>query len=219
MDGIPAINCGLLILVLGIRVRKACRNLQVFFAIKQLQPYLMKRFIFLLSIALFSCQQKDIHDPAAYLTVSEKDKLIGSVVRYISKPPKGVDNKAKFNASFDEYYLEKTSELRLERLYKKDDTYYFLITQPAPSVVEKRNATGGKLTVDQNGNLRYYEEVFRTWKMSRDTLQKRSSFLFHKMVEDEALNNYYPAITGDQYIEFPDSRTFFDVQDRQWETK
>jgi hypothetical protein len=182
--------------------------------------YFMKRFLFLLLTVLFAdCQKKDLYDPTVYLTISEKDKLIESVVRYISKPPKGVGNEAKFNASYNEYYQEKASQLGLERLYKKDETLYFLITQPAASVVEKRNATGGKLIVDQQGNLRLYEEIFRTWKMVPDTLQKRSTLLFEKMVRNEALNHYYPEITGDQYIEFPDEKTYFDVANREWKTK
>jgi hypothetical protein len=179
----------------------------------------MKPVIFLLFITLSACQQKDLYDPATYLTSSEKDKLIESVVRYISKPPQGVSDDAKFNASFNEYYMEKASKLKLERLYKKNETFYFLITQPAASVVEKRNATGGKLTVDRDGKIFSYEEIFRTWKMLPDTLQKRSSFLFEKMVSGEALNNYYPEITGDQYIEFPDERTYFNATERQWKTK
>jgi len=73
--------------------------------------------------------------------------------------------------------------------------------------------------LNDDGSIGEYEEVFRTWKMVPDTLKKRSSFLFDKMVKGESLEPYYTIVTGDKYIEFPDERTYYDKSVREWKTK
>jgi hypothetical protein len=70
-----------------------------------------------------------------------------------------------------------------------------------------------------DGSLRYYEEVFRTWKMPENVLNERYPVLFDKMVKGESLEPYYSKNKGDQYIEFPDDRFYFDAQTRTWNDK
>jgi len=180
---------------------------------------LMIRVLFCSLLIFTACQEKNPYDPNQYLSTTEKEKLIDVIVRYASKAPQGVGNSEKFNNDFDEYYREKASQLRLQWLYQKDDDFYFLITQPAPSLTEKRNATGGIINLDKDGRVKYYEEVFRTWKMIPDTLARRGYYLFDKMVKGESLEKYLPASAGDQYAEFPDDRTYFDIATLEWRMK
>ncbi len=87
-------------------------------------------------------------------------------------------------------------------------------------MVDKRVATGGRFKVTTNGKLDEYEEVFRTWKMVPDTLKERSLFLFDKLVKGEALDSYETRnSSGIEYIEFPDEKTYFDKDAKQWKTK
>ena len=142
-----------------------------------------------------------------------------TVIRYVAKPPENISELEKFNSKYDSYYLQRASQSKLEQYYVDDKQHYFLISQPAPSLMEKRHATGGKMILDDRGNLLEYEEVFRTWKLIPDTLKRRSYLLFDKMVKREPLTAYLTKNSSIEYIEFPDDNSFYDKTSRRWKSK
>ena len=156
----------------------------------------------------------------SHLTVVKQDEIMDKIIRYMAKPPEGISFEERFYKGYDDHYLDQRRIHRLDAYYIDDQTHYFMVSRVAPSLTEKRVAIGGKLMLDGNGKLSYYEEVFRTWKMPPDTLSTRSAFLFDKMVSGEDLTPYYSSHSGNaDYIEFPDDRTYFDVEKRMWRTK
>jgi hypothetical protein len=52
--------------------------------------------------------------------------------------------------------------------------------------------------------------------MIPDILKNRSYLLFDRMVKGESLEPYLTKSAGDQYIEFPDDKVFYDVENRRW---
>jgi hypothetical protein len=172
-----------------------------------------------LTAMLISCTTKDNYDPNKYLNSLDKDKFVSNVIRYSVKAPEGVNDKMKFDPKYNSYYLDKASRAKLERYYPVNGEIFFLLSQPAPSLTEKRNATGGRAKFSADGNLIQYEEIFRTWKMIPDTLKRRSYLLFDKMVKDESLEPYLTKSAGDQYIEFPDNKVFYDIENRRWSVR
>lgn len=161
----------------------------------------------------------DDYDPDKSLSPPERDKLKMTIIRYVAKSPENVTDADRFKSEHDPYYQQRASRCILEQYFKKGDTQYFLVTQPAPSLVEKRHATGGMLVLNEDGRIEKYEEIFRTWKMVPDTLRQRSYFLFDKMVKGESLERYSSQVTGDKYIEFPDQHTYYDKAKREWMTR
>lgn len=179
----------------------------------------MRNFWALIVISvLSSCQpQESRYDPNNRLDPKEKQAIITTLVRYAVGKPKNVTDEQKFNVMYDSFYLAQARKIKLEHYYPKGEDFYFLISKPAPSLVEKRNATGGRFRLDDRSELIEYEEIFRTWKMVPDTLRRRSYFLFNKMVEGESLDPWYTKNSGGvEYIEFPDDVNSFDVQSRKW---
>lgn len=183
----------------------------------------MKRFLVFLALTawiLSSCSFQKDYNPDAHLTVEQQDSLMERIIRYVGRTPDGVSPGDRFSPTHDKHYADQRSIHRLDALYKDDDTYYFLVSRIAPSLAEKRVAIGGKLNMDKDMRITYYEEIFRTWKMEPDSLVKRSIFLFDKMVNAENLEPYYSSRSGNtDYIEFPDDRTYFDTEQRIWRTK
>lgn len=173
-----------------------------------------------LGLCLFTqCTNDRKYDPVTYFNPHEKDEMMTKIIRYVAKAPENVGPVEKFKPEHDAYYQERMSQAILERYFVDDEAHYFLVSQPAPSLTEKRHATGGRFNLNPDGSLREYEEVFRTWKMVPDTLHTRSYFLFEKMVNGESLEPYYSSSKGDQYIEFPDALTYYDKASRSWKTK
>jgi hypothetical protein len=170
-------------------------------------------------LLLFSCEHKP-YDPNALLTTKEEEAVMKSIIRYLTKAPENTDPKEIFSEKYDAYYAEKMKTANLELYAVKNDSYFFLVTQPAPSLIEKRHATGGRFKLNDGGEFTEYEEIFRTWKMIPDTLQRRSFMLFDKMVKGESLQPFEPSNSkGEEYIEFPDERNFYSVEDRAWKVK
>ncbi len=180
----------------------------------------MKRWsLAVLTASVFlQCGSDKNYDPNSMLSPHEKDEVIMKIIRYASKAPENVSDVEKFNSKYDGYYQQRASECRLEQYCIDGNTRFFLMSQPAPSLVEKRHATGGKMILDRDGNLIEYEETFRTWKLTPDTLKKRSYFLFDKMVRGESLDPYLTKNSKVEYIEFPDDHTYYDKTIRAWRT-
>lgn len=166
------------------------------------------------------CSGKQSYDPNETLSAEQKDRIVTSIIRFATKKPEKSTEETKFQSQYDSFYMAQASTIRFELYFKKVDDHFFLITQPAPSLVEKRHATGGRLKLSEDGRITEYEEIFRTWKMVPDTLKRRSYLLFDKMVKGESLERYYTKNSnGVDFIEFPDDRTYFDITSRKWKVK
>lgn len=175
---------------------------------------------FALLLLAGACRMENDYTPASHLSPERQDLLMNRIIRYMARTPDGVSEDDRLLREHDEHYDEQKSFHRLDALYTDDNTHYFLVSRIAPSLTEKRVAIGGKLTVDGDFRISYYEEVFRTWKMVPDTLARRSLFLFDKMVRGEDLLPYYSSNSGNtDYIEFPDERTYYDVERRIWRSR
>jgi hypothetical protein len=175
--------------------------------------------ILVLAILCTACNSEKDYNPDDQLTPQQKEAIMTSLIRYIAKSPDGVSGEERFDSTYNEYYLKKMEQALFEKYVAKGDDYFFQVSQPAPSVTEKRHATGGRFRLNDRGEVTEYEEIFRTWKMVPDTLKKRSSLLFDKMVKGESLAPYLTKNSNVEYIEFPDDKTFYDKTKRAWRTK
>lgn len=177
--------------------------------------------VFVLIANLFGCTQERNYDPIAHITVKEQDSMVWRIMRYVARPPDGLSYQERFYKGYDPHYLEQQSLHHLDAYFiDEDNNHFFLLSRRAPSLVDKRVATGGKLKFSEEGKLLSYEEVFRTWKMVPDTLKKRSLFLFDKMVEGQSLDPYLTTNSKNvEYIEFPDEHNYYDKTERMWKLK
>jgi len=173
-----------------------------------------------LIISMFSCGKNASYNPNDYLNPKKKDEVMTKIVRYFAKAPENTSDTEKFDKQYDEYYLDKMSRTRLECYYPANGETYFMVSQEAPSLYGKRHATGGKFKMNENGEVTEYEEIFRTWKMMPDTLIRRGTLLFDKMVKGESLEPYWTKNSGGvEYIEFPDPKVYYDKTARRWQFK
>jgi hypothetical protein len=170
----------------------------------------------ILVYGLTGCERRNF-TPEHYVSVEEQQKAIDSIVRYVAKLPPNATNETKFESQFDDYYKTVATDYDLRRYFiDKDSVHYLLVTRMARSIKPMRESIGLKIRYSHDGSLAMYEEVFRTWKMPDELMEKRYPVLFELMVEEKDLSEYYPKSKGDQYIEFPDGRFYFDVKSRRW---
>lgn len=184
---------------------------------------MMKRLLILLAIAACVAQScsnsSDKIKAGEVLSPSEMVAIKKSIIRYVAKAPDGVSGESRFDPKFNDYYEGKVKECFLELYAVRDSDHYFLVTQPAASLVEKRHATGGRFVLSDKGEITEYEEIFRTWKMKPEDLRVRSEVIFKDMIVGKSLERYYTKHAGDKYIEFPDDKVYYDKEARAWKTK
>ncbi|WP_396186524.1 hypothetical protein [Flavobacterium sp.] len=184
----------------------------------------MKFIYSLFIIALFcSCQKEPKKILATdYLNRKQIEAFKYDIIRYSDIIVKNATHDTKFGAQFDSIYTIKAKSADLYYYYidKNSNEIYFAIARIAPSLKVKRVVTAGKLTKDMNGNITFYEEAFRTWKMEIPELKIKSKLLFEKYIQGEDLTEYYTKNSkGEFFIEFPDDINYYDSDLRRWETK
>lgn len=153
------------------------------------------------------------------LNADEQFEFKNEIVKYFGKSPvKFVDaNQHQLDSLFKEHYKKENQKHTLEFYYVQNDTINFLLTRIAPSRMLKKVALGGRMVKNQNGEITFYQEVFRTWKHPEEDLKPIMEMLFPKMVRGEDLSMYYPENSGDEWIiEFPDSENYYDTEKRRW---
>lgn len=163
----------------------------------------------------------DNYDPSENLSPLEQDKLVSAIIRYVGKRPDKANDTTKFDERYNEHYNTEAAKYRLTRYYRNDEgEHFFLLVRRAPSMYEKYVATGGRFRVDGEDSLVAYEEIFRTWKLVPDTLQKRSYLLFDLMVKKQPLDSFYTRHSkGVEFIEFPDENVYYDTVSRNWKSR
>jgi len=190
----------------------------------------MKQIVPVLSLLLFvACQNAETqHTETQNTPIGQKpdeafeQQMLQRIIRYTSKlPPKGATHENKFDPKFDSHYQKQLEQHRLE-LYSSNlnnTDVYLLVSRIAPSMAVKRVGTGIHLRM-AGDSITYYNEVFRTWKMTEEELGRKGTLLFAKMVKGEDLTPFYNANSGkEEYIEFPDANVHFDTLRRVWVSK
>jgi len=183
----------------------------------------MKYLLFtLLLLFTFSCGiQSQQSDFSADNTLSELEQtdFLSSVIRYLGKLAPRANHQTKYLPEFNDYYdlLAKEHSLDLYHVDETSGVIYFLASRRAPSLHERRVSTGVVVSLDETGEITYYHEKFRTWKMDPDELSQKSAVLFAAMVKGEDLSSFYAINSGEEeYIEFPNEHTQFDTDQRRW---
>jgi len=182
----------------------------------------MRYFLkFLLIFFLISCNQSEpiIINADYYLEAGQMDDVKSKVIRYIGKLPKKGTHSNKFDKQFDDYYKELASNHQLIYYYpdKGSDTVYYLFTRIAPSIYLKKVAIAGKIVFDENNDIKYFDETFRTYKMEEKELLDKSKEIFMQLIHKQSLQNYYFENTNPkEFIEFPDKNTYYDSNKREW---
>lgn len=167
-----------------------------------------------------ACTTKNRYAVSEHLTPQQQDEMMWKIIRYVGRAPEGLTFEERFYQAYDTVYQEQARQHQFDAYFISGNTHYFLVSRKAPSLVEKRVATGGKFVLGDNNTITDYEETFRTWKMVPDTLAKREMILFDAFVKGASLTPYETKNSnGVEYIEFPDERTYFDKATKLWKTR
>lgn len=183
---------------------------------------ILKPFFFLFGIGFlalfFSCNRQSDYSYINYSAQLEKDAILSRILPYTSPLPPGATLTTRFTPEYEAYYKSEAVKYQWKYYYISDNgTHYFALSRTAPSRFKKRILIAGKFTLGTDNTLENYEEVFWTFKMPEEELDKKGLLLFEKMVKGENLQEYYPGKKGnEEWIEFPDDKTTYDKNKKRW---
>lgn len=178
---------------------------------------------YLLPVFLFiTCKEKitPILKPAQEVLSADSIELFKyDIMRYAGKLPGKADHTTKFDTVFDNHYktLAEQHDLVYYVKNEKNSRIKFLLTRVAPSMYVKKVAIGGEVEFNSSGNVTFYKEAFRTWRMLVPELKEKSDMLFKNYLQDKDLTPYYTENSkGVEYIEFPNEHVKYDTIQRLW---
>ena len=177
-------------------------------------------FFMLMGLSIFySCGVKDIKTkPEEYLSESQKTAMLTQLVLKTAGKPEGFLKREEMEA----YYKSEARSYFWHFLHEKDGRYYFFVSRPAPSLYGKRAGIGGFFTSDDRMSIRNYREVFQTFKLKPEEMERKGGILFEAMVNNRDLKVYQPGgkkALNEEWIEFPDALNYFDTLSSAWKTR
>ncbi len=183
----------------------------------------MKRNTFLsiliiLSLAfLFSnCKKatnKNQYNINNYIPAEIIDTLKTDIVTYMGVKPRNADWETRHDPQYRPFYIEgsKNYEIYMYFVNENGDHFFYMI-RPSRHIEGNRRAIGGKLRLDENFNITWYEEVFVTHVFDEELLREMADVFFPKLID----NSIRESIENDNRIEWPDVRLKYDIVKKEW---
>lgn len=168
-----------------------------------------------LSLLLFCCS--GTQEPRHYFSEQQLDSLLADIITYIFVRPRGAAWDTRFNPEFRKFYVSNLSKFKFEKLYRdQSGIYYFFIIRPARSAEGTMRGVGGRFTLNDNGSITSFAEIFNTPVGSLSELRKKGNELFKYMVKHGHVNDY---LLNDEYLEWPNAWTYYDTVRHEWLVK
>ena len=163
-------------------------------------------------LVLLACtaNKKDTID--GYHNEAESKKILAQVVRY-NYYNEGIPSQDRFQEKYNEKY-EKV--LLGFSIYKyaigKDNFHYFVLNRVHHK--DKHRAVGGRLKLNDQNSIVFYEETFVTPLLSKNELDSKSDFLFDELVKHGKIQDDF--LKMKQYVEWPNENQKYDTVKHEW---
>jgi hypothetical protein len=172
--------------------------------------------IFLITISLFSCNQKK-QQASDYFTDSQEDSLLTNIVTYIYTPAPQATKETKFKPQFRSFYTKNLSLFNLQNYYQSEDGWnYFFLIRPVGGSPTFRRGVLGKFKLKEKSLMPMdFEEVANTPHLAEEVVKERGKYLFQELIKNGNLDKQIPM---KQYIEWPDEHLAYDKKQHEWIT-
>ncbi len=131
-------------------------------------------FLFLFSCSLIEGEITNKYTPAVYYQGDQLDTLMANLITYVYVKPKTADYITKFEPIYRSYYTGHINKFELCYYFiAPGNIHYYYMIRPARSVQGITRGVGGKFSMDKNGNIIDFEELFNTPVMPVEDLKSK----------------------------------------------
>jgi hypothetical protein len=201
----------------------------------------MKKILYVIGILVFmySCQNNasssestdnswltdSLTMDSLYGSRSNTSGVLDSVLPFFAKRHDSIPAARRFDTTYSAFFAAQKKDRQYSLVYTAataDSFSYFLIRRLEPSIKnDKYAALCGRFKRLSSGAIdtATYEELFWTWKMPFNELNKKSVTLFKAVIQGKDLKPYIPGKENDLYIMFPDANVSFNTKSKTWMSK
>ncbi len=148
-----------------------------------------------------------------HFSESKRDTLLVEMVTLIGRKPEFTDHISRHEPQHRQFYIQQAENFTMEYFYVKGDTLYFYLIRPARSPRGNTRGVGGKMTLNADGSIGYFEETFNTPVHPPDKLKQKGLELFKELI---TAGNVETFSRNREFIEWPDGSLKYDTARREW---
>jgi hypothetical protein len=149
-----------------------------------------------------------------YYPKSEQDTILTQLVAHLLIVSEKVPAGDRLNRRYRSFYLNEAKRFSMDKYFisEPDSTHYFYVIRPTTYSNGKKRGVGGKLKLDKELRITYFEEVFVTPLISEQEVKVKGDFLFPELVN----GNIDKFLNMKTYVEWPDAMTEYDTSRHEW---
>lgn len=148
-----------------------------------------------------------------HFSENERDTLLVDMVTLIGRRPEFTDHLSRLQPQHRRFYIQQAEQFTIEYFYTKGDTSHFYLIRPARSPRGNTRGVGGKMTLNADRTIDYFEETFNTPVHPPDKLKTIGWELFQELI---AIGNVEAYSGNREWIQWPDGRLKYDTEKREW---
>jgi hypothetical protein len=175
--------------------------------------------IVLIVILLKGCGPKlTPKDFGYYFQENEQEEILAKIISYVYVTPKGVKKAERFLSENRPFYLKEVPNFQMVRFFKdSENRFYFYMVRPARNVNNYKRGVAGVFTLDENGEIDYFEEVFVTKMIPVEEVINFGNVVFDDFVDGKGKIEMNPL--RKDLIEFPGIMSVYDFDNKEWTYK
>lgn len=182
----------------------------------------MKKFLpaIVLASIVWACSPNPdkVYNPEPFwasLQVTQ-DTFMADLLTYVYRKPERASRESKWNPEFRQHYVKAIPNFVLIYHHNDGEFHYFYMLRPARNVDGHKRGMSGRFKLDQ-GKIIYYEELFNTPMIPNEKVYELGAEIFPHVAKNKG--ELGPFLGDVEKIEFPDDRTFYDMEIHEWRYK
>ncbi|MFN3996199.1 hypothetical protein [Algoriphagus sp.] len=175
----------------------------------------------LLSLVLFvilftGCgPKKTPMDFGYYFQEKDQEELMAKIISYVYVTPKGVNKADRFLPENRPFYLKEVPNFQMVRFFKdSNNRFYFYMVRPARNVNNYKRGVAGVFTLDEAGEIDYFEETFVTKMIPEEDVINFGNVVFDDFIGGKGKIEMNPL--RKDFIEFPGLMSIYDFEKKEW---
>lgn len=143
------------------------------------------------------------------------EKLNIDITTRVLRKPDAATWQTKFNVEFREYFERKATELEwIYSIQQQDTIFFYLIRDGRDNNGKANRGVGGKMILDNDNEISYFEELFVTKIIDRINLERIGREFLSAVQENSAPDEFIEKSLAS--MEWPDGRLFYSVEKSEW---
>ncbi|MDO8968023.1 hypothetical protein [Algoriphagus sp.] len=173
----------------------------------------------LIVILLTGCGPKlTPKDFGYYFKEKEQEEIMAKIISYIYITPKGVIKSQRMLPENRPFYMKEVPNFEMVRFFKDaEGRYLFYLVRPARNVNNHKRGVAGVFTLDDKGEIDYFEEVFVTKMIPEVDVKNFGNVIFDDFVSGKGKIEMNPL--REDFIEFPSLMSVYDFEEKEWTYK